>query len=96
MLYRMVLVGTAVAMLGGVGFAYAQEIDDLQICKAAAAAFEPYAMKSDDGDVDAARKMVAQGLAACKSGKTAEGIDMINTAIGAISDGKEGSQRNKG
>ena len=46
-------------------------------------------------DLESAKNMVAQGVAACKSGKTAEGIDMINTAVGAISDGKEGSHRNK-
>ena len=93
MFYRMVLVGTAVAMLGGVGFAYAQEIDDLQICKAAAAAFEPYAMKSDDGDVESARNMVAQGLADCASGKLKEGLETINLATAEISDGKQGSHK---
>ena len=95
MLCRMVLVGTAVAMLGGVGFAYAQELDDLQICKAAAAAFEPYAMKSDDGDVESARGMVAQGLADCASGKLQEGLATINLATAAISDCVQGSHKHK-
>ena len=91
--YRTIPIAITVAVLG-VGSAYAQELSELQVCEAAAAAFQAYGV--NNGDADSAKNMVAQGLAACKSGKTAEGIDMINTAIGAISDGKEGSHRNKG
>jgi hypothetical protein len=79
----------------GVGFAYAQELNDVQICEAAAAAFQAYGTNNGDADLESAKGMVAQGLADCKSGKTAEGLDAINLATAAISDGKEGSHRNK-
>jgi hypothetical protein len=92
--YRTILIAAAVAMLG-VGSAYAQELSEVQVCEAAAAAFQAYGTNNGDADLESAKNMVAQGLAACNSGKTAEGLDMINTAIGAISDGKEGSHRNK-
>jgi hypothetical protein len=84
--------GAALTMIG-FSLAYAQEIDDLQVCKAAAAAFEPYAANSDDGDVETARGMVAQGLADCASGKLKEGLETINLATAAISDGKQGSHK---
>jgi len=90
--YRTILVGTIVAMLG-VGSAYAQELTEVQICEAAAASFEAYAVNNEDADMESSKGMVAQGLADCKSGKTAEGLDAINLATAAISDGKQGSRK---
>jgi hypothetical protein len=96
--YRMhcctILVGTTVALLG-VGFASAQELDDLQICKAAAASFQAYAAGNGDGDLESAKGLVAQGLADCEAGKTKEGLDTINMATAAISDNVQGSHKRK-
>jgi hypothetical protein len=92
--YRTILVGATVAILG-VGFAYAQELNDVQICEAAAASFQAYAAGNGDGDLESAKTMVAQGLADCKSGKTAEGLDTINLATAAISDNVQGSHKRK-
>jgi hypothetical protein len=92
--YRTILVGAAVAMLG-VGFAHAQELNDLQICEAAAASFQVYAANNIDGDLESAKGLVAQGLADCKSGKTKEGLDTINLATAEISDNVQGSHKRK-
>jgi hypothetical protein len=91
---RTILVGTTVAMLG-VGFASAQELTDVKICEAAAASFQTYAAGNIDGDLESAKGMVAQGLADCKSGKTKEGLDMINLATAAISDNVQGSHKSQ-
>jgi hypothetical protein len=91
-LCRTAVTGVALTMFG-FGFAYAQELTEQQICEAAAASFEAYAVNNDDGDMESAKGMVAQGLADCKSGKTAEGLETINLATAAISDGKQGSHK---
>jgi hypothetical protein len=92
--YRTILVGATVVMLG-VGFAYAQELNDLKICEAAAASFQVYAANSIDGDVESAKGLVAQGLADCKSGKTKEGLATINLATAEISDNVQGSHKSE-
>jgi hypothetical protein len=92
--YRTILLGATVAMLG-IGFADAQELDDLQICKAAAASFQAYAAGNGDGDLESAKGLVAQGLADCESGKTKEGLDTINLATAEISDNVQGSHKRK-
>jgi hypothetical protein len=88
------LAGAALTMFG-FGSAYAQDLDDMKICEAAATAFQAFAANNQDADLESAKGEVAQGLADCKSGKTAEGLATINLATAEISDGVQGSHKHK-
>jgi hypothetical protein len=93
-LCRTAVTGAALTMFG-FEFAYAQELDDVKICEAAAASFQAYAANNIDGDLESAKGEVAQGLADCKSGKTTEGLATINLATAEISDNVQGSHKRK-
>ena len=88
-------VAGAVLTMFGSGFACAQDLDDMKICEAAATAFQAFAANNQDADLESAKGEVAQGLADCKSGKTAEGLATINLATAEISDGVQGSHKHK-
>ena len=85
---RIVVTTIAFGMLG-VGFAYAQSVDDPQRdCEGLYDAFTNYSSTLDDPDKDEAKAMAEEGLNRCKNDKHDEGILQISKAIGIMHDGK--------
>ena len=87
MLYRAFLTAAAIATLG-VGSAIAQEqaMDPAQVCDAAAAAYEAYALNNTDPDLKEANDRVTEGVTDCKNGNTDQGLRKINEGTAMIHD----------
>jgi len=86
--YQVAVTAVALGMMG-VGFAYAQLVDDpMSDCEGLYDAYSNYSSKLNDPDKAAADAMAEEGLNRCKNDKPEEGIDKINHAIGVMHDGK--------
>ena len=91
-LCRTAIAGAALTMFG-FSLAYAQEIDDLQNVRPPLPPLSHMQRRATMVMWNSARGMVAQGLADCASGKRKEGLETINSATAAISDGMQGSHK---
>jgi hypothetical protein len=86
MLHRAFLAAATIALLG-VGSAVAQDqIDPAQMCDAAAAAYQAYALNNTDPDLKEANHLVTEGVYDCRNGDADRGIKKVNEAMARIHD----------
>ena len=87
MLYRTLLTAAFITAIGGTSAtAQAKEMDAAQMCDAAAAAYQAYALNNSDPDLETANHRVTEGVTDCKNGHHDLGLYKINEAMARIHD----------
>jgi hypothetical protein len=87
LLYRTLLTAAVIAALGGASaIAQTEDMEATQMCSAAAAAYQAYALNNTDPDLEAANQRVTEGVTDCKNRQYDRGLRKINEATARIHD----------